>query len=322
MTAPDFIEIAPDKDIEVLINKFENDTDSKIYPGQDTRILIQLIVYYANLIKVQFNEAAKLNLVQFSKYPILDFLGAMKGCYRLENELDDDYIERILLAPEGFSVAGPELAYIYHIKSADSSIKDVKLDVPSDDITIDINGESAVLIEDNFSGTLYNANCNYIEGEVNITLNEGLSANSTINVKVPHPYKIFAYILTENGEADDELITKVENALSKVKPLCDFPVIKSAKTVTFEISGKIFLRKDADETTVKESVKEVLNNYLKTVNDCLKKSIVLNHIKGYLISIDGIYDVELTTPEALEAKVDTAYKGTIGEFIYERLQNE
>ena len=50
--------------------------------------------------------------------------------YGVEEETDDAYAERIRLAPESFSVAGPELAYIYWAKSASQEIVDATADSP------------------------------------------------------------------------------------------------------------------------------------------------------------------------------------------------
>ena len=46
-------------------------------------------------------------------------------------EGDAEYAERIRLAPNSFSVAGPEKAYVYHAKSVSSAIIDVKVDSPT-----------------------------------------------------------------------------------------------------------------------------------------------------------------------------------------------
>lgn len=46
-------------------------------------------------------------------------------------EEDEAYAERIHLSPEGFSTAGPELAYIYHAKTAHQGIIDVKAISPA-----------------------------------------------------------------------------------------------------------------------------------------------------------------------------------------------
>ena len=47
------------------------------------------------------------------------------------SESDEDYAERIRLAPNSFSVAGPRKAYIYHTFSVSSAIVDVSVDSPT-----------------------------------------------------------------------------------------------------------------------------------------------------------------------------------------------
>ncbi|MBV4440200.1 baseplate J/gp47 family protein [Clostridium tyrobutyricum] len=60
-------------------------------------------------------------------------------------EEDDSYRERCRTAPESCSTAGPEKAYEYFAKSADSSIVDVKVDSPSPGVVkiipLLVNGE-------------------------------------------------------------------------------------------------------------------------------------------------------------------------------------
>ena len=46
-------------------------------------------------------------------------------------ESDPDFADRIRLAPNSFSVAGPEKAYVYHAKSVSPAIIDVKVDSPT-----------------------------------------------------------------------------------------------------------------------------------------------------------------------------------------------
>lgn len=54
-----------------------------------------------------------------------------------DQEDDDSFRERIYLAPEGYSVAGPNNAYIYYAKSADSLVGDVAVNSPkSGDVDI------------------------------------------------------------------------------------------------------------------------------------------------------------------------------------------
>lgn len=60
-----------------------------------------------------------------------------------EEESDDAYAERIRLAPESFSVAGPELAYVYWAKTASQKIADVVVDSPEEGVV-----KVVVLMED------------------------------------------------------------------------------------------------------------------------------------------------------------------------------
>lgn len=46
-------------------------------------------------------------------------------------EADAEYAERIRLAPNSFSVAGPEKSYVFHAKSVSPAIIDVKVDSPT-----------------------------------------------------------------------------------------------------------------------------------------------------------------------------------------------
>ena len=91
---PNFIEIDAKADEQLLINKFlELTQKQELYPAQSERILISLIAYYATLVKNQFNEAARLNLVRFSRAPFLDFIGELFGCARLKAKKGNDILQ-------------------------------------------------------------------------------------------------------------------------------------------------------------------------------------------------------------------------------------
>ncbi len=52
----------------------------------------------------------------------------------VDDESNDPYAERIRIAPESFSVAGPEGAYIYWAKAASQDVVDVKVDSPEEGV--------------------------------------------------------------------------------------------------------------------------------------------------------------------------------------------
>ena len=418
---PQFIPIDPKQDKIDLIQKYQSDTGTVLYPAQDAMALINLIVYYANLVKAQFNDAACLNLAQFSRYPIVDFLGEYKNCKRLaassgedilkitlnttfsydivinkgfqvkssdgehifetiedltipagdtvgtvqiqsqvqtdevnkysageinevissaysyiENvsnlngvsggsaeETDEHYIDRILIAPEGYSVAGPAGAYIYFTKSAHASIIDVGVETPDENISIDINGTTLEMTTNEDSNAIIGAEADYITEKAVITLKQALQTGSVITVKIPHPYKVNIYVLTETGTASQVILNKVDEILKPVRPLNDYLNIRSATVEEFIISGQVYMTLDADEDFVKENVNTYLTNYINSIKNKLNHDVVLHKIITEVCKIDGVYDFNLTTPEnILTASKSVTYNGTIGNLTYIRTERE
>jgi phage-related baseplate assembly protein len=83
---PIFLEYDAEQEEQKLVKLFEDLTGRTLYPAQDERLLISIIEYKAALLVNLFNEAAKLNLTQYSKGAILDCIGTMFGTPRLEGE--------------------------------------------------------------------------------------------------------------------------------------------------------------------------------------------------------------------------------------------
>lgn len=106
--------------------------------------LLEVCAYRELLLRATFNERARGCLVAFAVGADLENLGALLGAYRLEitpadplsgapavMESDADFRRRIILAPEGYSVAGPEGAYIFHALSADPDVLDASATSPT-----------------------------------------------------------------------------------------------------------------------------------------------------------------------------------------------
>ncbi|CAD7721953.1 hypothetical protein LMG31884_33800 [Xanthomonas hydrangeae] len=106
--------------------------------------ILQLFAARELLIRQRANDKAQQTMLAFATGTNLDHLGALFGVARLvldpgqpENgiaptyESDVDFRRRIQLAPEGFSVAGPEGAYIYHALSASADVLDASATSPA-----------------------------------------------------------------------------------------------------------------------------------------------------------------------------------------------
>jgi len=105
---------------------------------------IETAAYREMLLRQQAQDAALQLLVAYATDANLDQLGALVGVPRLVitpadpdtgaaavMERDDDFRQRIVLAPESFSVAGPELAYVFHAKSSSPLVADASFTSPA-----------------------------------------------------------------------------------------------------------------------------------------------------------------------------------------------
>lgn len=107
-------------------------------------MLLQAAAYRIMLMRAEFNDAARQLLLAFATGAHLDHLGALVGLPRLiltpadpvtgtaaVMEGDEAFRQRIVLAPESFSVAGPVLAYVAFARRADGDVADASVITPA-----------------------------------------------------------------------------------------------------------------------------------------------------------------------------------------------
>ncbi len=106
--------------------------------------VLQVAAYREMLIRQAFQDGAVQMLVAYATGANLDHLGALVGVSRLVitpaddltgtpavMEADDAFRARIVLAPESFTSAGPELAYVSHAKGASGDVLDASATSPA-----------------------------------------------------------------------------------------------------------------------------------------------------------------------------------------------
>jgi phage-related baseplate assembly protein len=93
--------------------------------SEPARKLIEAFAYRELRLRARINDAARAVLLASSYGTNLDHLGALFATARQEGESDDRFRRRIQLAPEAFSVAGPEGAYQYHALTVAPWARDV-----------------------------------------------------------------------------------------------------------------------------------------------------------------------------------------------------
>ena len=106
--------------------------------------LLEIAAYRELILRQRVNDAGRSLLLAYATGGDLDQLGALFGVMRRELvpadpdsgtpavlEADSDLRRRLLLAPDSYSVAGPELAYVFHALSADGDVLDASATSPS-----------------------------------------------------------------------------------------------------------------------------------------------------------------------------------------------
>lgn len=106
--------------------------------------LLQFCAYRELLLRACVDDAARAVMPAFARGSDLDQLAALMGITRHllsagdpsrgippTDEDDDDFRRRLVLAPEGFSAAGPAGAYVFHALSADHDVLDASAISPA-----------------------------------------------------------------------------------------------------------------------------------------------------------------------------------------------
>ena len=132
LTPPDVIETL---DYEAIVREMRDDLVARFpdiagvidLESEPARKLIEAFAYREMLLRARINDAARSVLLASSYGSNLDHLAALFATQRMQVEddtgvlvlEDDDRLRRrVQLAPEAFSVAGPEGAYVYHALTA------------------------------------------------------------------------------------------------------------------------------------------------------------------------------------------------------------
>ena len=130
LAPPDIIETL---DYEAIVKEMRDDLVARFpliagvidLESEPARKLIEAFAYRELRLRARINDGARAVLLASSYGTNLDHLAALFGTARQEGESDDRLRRRVQLAPEAFSVAGPEGAYQYHVLTVAPWARDV-----------------------------------------------------------------------------------------------------------------------------------------------------------------------------------------------------
>jgi phage-related baseplate assembly protein len=198
-------------------------------------ILLQLIAYYAMGFRARVNDGARAVMPAYAVRSDLDNLVALMNVLRLTlvpgdtaagvdpiYESDTDLRSRFVLAPEGFSVAGPEGAYIFHARSASGEVLDASAISPDPD---DIRALVLQVLADHAAAPALTQ-----------AMTAALDAASW-----PGDVKVTILSRAGDGTASAELLDLVSAHVSDetIRPLTDAVTVQAATIVNYAITATV-----------------------------------------------------------------------------------
>jgi len=268
---PSFIE----RDLEAIIERikirYEAKTGKTLEPMHPLMIFLESVAFEIYLQRIAFQDAAKQNLLDFARFPMLDWLGEYKKTPRLTNETNEKYKERIRKAPEKFSTCGPEGAYKQHVFSVSDDIIDVSIySEPQSGVA-----ELYILTKDKWTNYQLQHEKSLPEGDK--TKIDG------INLEV--------YM--------EELLAQIQFACSdkKVRPMTEKVEVYYPDIIEYEILADITLYKDAPPNMelLMNQIRNEAINFATEQEERFTPGVIISQIIDKL-HLQGVYNLKLNSP--------------------------
>lgn len=184
--------------------------------------LLQVCALYVLHILQRVNDKARAVLLAYARGSELDHLGALLGVTRRQldpgdpvrgvpptMEGDAELRRRIQLAPEGYSVAGPESAYVYHALSAHPDVLDASATSPSPGQVV------VTLLARQGDGTANQALIDAVAAQLRDDSVRPLTDNVTVQGAQIVPYSVHATVYTYSGPDAALVLTEARRRLER-----------------------------------------------------------------------------------------------------------
>ncbi len=252
---------------------------------------LQIFAYREMLLTQKINNAAQATMIAFATGSDLEHEAARFGVQRLliapadpttnppteaVYETDTSLRYRTQIALEGLSTAGSRGAYEFHALSASAKIKAVDITSPKFTYLTLTSEQQAVLPE----GALV------------------IVPEDDAGLTNPIPGDVAVTVLTTEGDgsASEEILNEVNNALSSedVRPLNDFPRVRSAEVVNYTIDSSLILSPGPDDSVALNAALDAVNNYVEASKGIGSPPTIAGLYSA--LKQPGVYDVELHEP--------------------------
>ncbi len=252
---------------------------------------LQIFAYREMLLTHKINSAAKATMIAFATGADLEHEAARFGVKRLlitpadpeatppvdaVYETDSSLRYRTQLALEGFSTAGSRGAYEFHALSASAKIKAVDIAAPKFSYAT-LSAEQKALLP---------------EGALVITPED----NAGLSDPIPGDVAVTVLSTEGDGTASEEILSEVRDALSPedVRPLNDFPRVRSAEIVHYNIDASLILSPGPDDSVALNAAISAITKYVEESRGIGTPPTIAGLYSA--LKQPGVYDVELTEP--------------------------
>ncbi len=346
---PTFFERDPATITAEIVADYEAMTGKTLYPAQVERVLIDMIAYRETLTRIAGQEAAKLNLVRYSRYPILDYLGELVGVTRLAPSAALTTLRFTLIEAQDTDIVISAGTRVLTKDKAFAFLTAETLVIKAGDLS----GDVAAMCET--TGTAANG---YAAGEIatlaepiafvagasNVTLSLGGAAIESddrlrdrimeaperfsvagargayhafamaahqdlvdIAILGPDDYgrpgEIDVYPLIASGVPSAEIQDLVALALSadKVRPLGDKVTVRDPLAVYYAFEAEIIVEAGVDAEAVRDKVEAALTALAESWRAKFKQDIIPSTASATAAAIAGVHSVTLVSPPAFQA---------------------
>lgn len=340
---PEFIP----RDAETIIGETKADYEARtgrtLEPAQVEQLLLNSFNYRELLVRNQAQDAAKQNLLAFSRFPVIDYLGEFLGVFRLPAQAAQTTLLLTLVEGHGDIVIPSGL----RVRTSDGRavfelIQDYAVLTADDTVSVTaIAQTSGVLSNDYALGTISVIldPQPYLATAENTTVSEGGSDEETddqfreririapnrfsnagpikaykfwaasaspliIDVAVPEnpvvPGTVRVYPLVEGlATTPSEILDAVEAILDadKIRPLSDTVEVISPTAVNTAITVGLILYDWAVQADVLPVVQSNLEAFRDGRRKLLGQDIIIDQIKAACM-IDGVYKANVSSPSA------------------------
>lgn len=270
------------------------------YPPQALSVLVDLIAYV-------------------SKVSNIDETSGGDDGELYDDAGDDRFRERIRLAPERLSVAGPEEAYVYWAKTADAGIADVKAisetetferKVAVEEGKAHIGGDlllpEGLTVDGEEEGFAYE----YEDSLLTITLEEPLKSKPEVTVRLRHKMdgRVRIVPLMDGGELPDEdVLARVAEAVNArdVRPMTDVVTVEAPTRVEYGVKLTYWTtpRLEAEVVEAVEGDGGAIDRFNADQCSKLGRDIIPDVLKTYIMQPEegpGAIRVEIEEPAYAE----------------------